>query len=212
MDGNISRESFTGKYALSEDGLPLNPKGRTGIRGRALLGRWGPNHAADPIVTRWKRDNNGEVAHHAISKKPILQFVAINRWDSDEWAIPGGMVDPGENISVTLKREFGEEAMSSLEGDEEHRQAVEQLINEQLRGCGQLVYRGYVDDPRNTDNAWIEAEIWNFHYDKDDFIDKRIKNAASKWREVSSNVRINSNEIVSDVLKEVAELHNGFYN
>ena len=26
--------------------------GRTGIRGRGLLGRWGPNHAGDPIVTR----------------------------------------------------------------------------------------------------------------------------------------------------------------
>ena len=30
-----------------------NPCGRTGLKGRGLLGRWGPNHAADPIVTRW---------------------------------------------------------------------------------------------------------------------------------------------------------------
>ena len=29
-----------------------NPIGRTGMTGRGLLGRWGPNHAADPIVTR----------------------------------------------------------------------------------------------------------------------------------------------------------------
>ena len=29
------------------------------------------------------------------------------------------------------------------------------------------IYKGYIDDRRNTDNAWIEAEIWNFHYDKD---------------------------------------------
>lgn len=29
-----------------------NPTGRTGLTGRGLLGRWGPNHAADPIVTR----------------------------------------------------------------------------------------------------------------------------------------------------------------
>ncbi len=27
-----------------------------------------------------------------------------------------------------------------------------------------MVYRGYIDDVRNTDNAWVEAEIWNFHY------------------------------------------------
>lgn len=26
--------------------------GRTGMIGRGLLGKWGPNHAADPIVTR----------------------------------------------------------------------------------------------------------------------------------------------------------------
>jgi hypothetical protein len=25
-------------------------------------------------------------------------------------------------------------------------------------------YLGYIDDVRNTDNAWVEAEIWNFHY------------------------------------------------
>jgi len=29
-----------------------NPVGRTGIQGRGWLGRWGPNHAADSIVTR----------------------------------------------------------------------------------------------------------------------------------------------------------------
>jgi hypothetical protein len=32
--------------------VPLNPLGRTGMNGRGLLGRFGPNHAADPIVTR----------------------------------------------------------------------------------------------------------------------------------------------------------------
>ena len=36
--------------------MPLNVKGRTGVIGRGLLGKWGPNHAADPIVTTWKRD------------------------------------------------------------------------------------------------------------------------------------------------------------
>lgn len=27
------------------------------------------------------------------------------------------------------------------------------------------IYRGYVDDPRNTDNAWIETVAYNFHDD-----------------------------------------------
>ncbi|KAI0982313.1 hypothetical protein GJ496_010424, partial [Pomphorhynchus laevis] len=27
------------------------------------------------------------------------------------------------------------------------------------------IYNGYHDDKRNTDNAWVEFEIWNFHVD-----------------------------------------------
>jgi hypothetical protein len=34
------------------DPLPLNPRGRTGLQGRGVLGRFGPNHAVDPVVTR----------------------------------------------------------------------------------------------------------------------------------------------------------------
>ena len=33
--------------------LPLNPRGRTGLRGRGDLTFYGPNHRAEPIVTRY---------------------------------------------------------------------------------------------------------------------------------------------------------------
>ena len=33
---------------------------------------------------------------------------------SGEWAIPGGMVDAGETVSATLKREFTEEALGNV--------------------------------------------------------------------------------------------------
>ena len=67
--------------------LPRNPIGRTGMVGRGLLGKWGPNHAADPIVTRWKRDSAGNKIF--TNGKPLLEFVAIKRKDTGEWAIPG---------------------------------------------------------------------------------------------------------------------------
>lgn len=38
-------------------------------------------------------------------------MIAIQRRDSGMWAIPGGMVDPGEKVTATLKREFMEEAL-----------------------------------------------------------------------------------------------------
>lgn len=53
--------SYNGPYQIV-NGFPLNPLGRTGICGRGVLGRWGPNHAADPIISRWKRLDNGNMA------------------------------------------------------------------------------------------------------------------------------------------------------
>lgn len=87
-DGHVERKSKNGLYEI-QNGRPRNPAGRTGLVGRGLLGRWGPNHAADPIITRWKKNNSGNKITHPVSGKHILQFVAIKRKDCGEWAIPG---------------------------------------------------------------------------------------------------------------------------
>ena len=75
-----------------------------------------------------------------------------------------GMVDPGENVSVTLRREFMEEALDSgaLGSRDQDR------IGRQLKAFfddGKEIYKGYVDDPRNTDNAWMETVAFLFHDD-----------------------------------------------
>ena len=58
------------------------------VSGRGLLGRWGPNHAGDPVVTRWAKDQEA-------NKPKVLEIVLIRRKDSGELALPGGMVDAG---------------------------------------------------------------------------------------------------------------------
>jgi len=128
-----------------------------------LLGRYGPNHAADPIVTQWKRDEKGHVVKDSHGN-PILQFVTIKRNDNGQWAIPGGMVDPGEAVSVTVKREFGEEALNSIELSAEEKAHVEKMLHDLFdpSKCTEI-YKGYVDDPRNTDNAWMETTALNIH-------------------------------------------------
>ncbi len=89
LDGKLDRRSHEGIYSLNESGYPLNPIGRTGIQGRGSLGKWGPNHAADCIVTRWKIDGNNTILK-TDDNLPIVQFVAIRRQDSGDLAIPGG--------------------------------------------------------------------------------------------------------------------------
>jgi ADP-ribose pyrophosphatase len=73
------------------------------------------------------------------------------------------MVDPGESVSMTVRREFAEEAGQHLADPVLHKR-FEQL-SARLFSSGQVVYRGYVDDPRNTDNAWMETTAFHFHCD-----------------------------------------------
>ena len=72
------------------------------------------------------------------------------------------MCDPGEPISLTLKREFMEEAANSTEKSEDSKQIIEEKVSK-IFSKGELIYKGYVDDPRNTDNAWMETQCFNFH-------------------------------------------------
>ena len=57
---------------------PRNPLHRTGIRGRGRLGKWGPNYAADPVITRPHPVRKGLfqvlVAYH---KKPKRRWYAV---------------------------------------------------------------------------------------------------------------------------------------
>lgn len=161
----VDRRSEMGNYEVIH-GIPRNPVGRTGIKGRGRLGKWGPNHAADPVVTRWKTDDNGKKVKHPESKKFILQFVAIQRSDTNEWAIPGGMCDPGETVSKTLKREFLEEAADVVDPVIIKRNKEVAKKFDDFFKKGQNIYRGYVDDPRNTDNAWMETVVQSFHDNK----------------------------------------------
>ncbi|CAF0741113.1 unnamed protein product [Didymodactylos carnosus] len=166
-DGEIDRRSHIGTYEVDlkykdqpDITYPRNPVGRTGMRGRGLLGRWGPNHAADPIVTRLSK---------VAGKGVVLEFIGIKRKDTGEIALPGGMVDLGEPISVTLRREFEEECLNSLETAPHLRQNIDALMREQ-----RPIYKGYVDDPRNTDNSWMETEAVEF-FDKNGDLTRDLK-------------------------------------
>ena len=157
-----------------DNGYPQNPSGRTGICGRGLLGKWGPNYAADPIVTRFDPITGN------------LQMAAILRKDTNQWAIPGGMVDAGELVSRTLRREFKEEA-GNFHGKD--KVDFDKLVDELFK-TGKEVYSGYTDDPRNTDNAWIETNAFHFHCNKEcatKLVLKGGDEGAVKWMDITQD-------------------------
>ena len=125
--------------------FPFNPRGRTGLMGRGRLYRWGPNIAVDAIVTRMGKDKE-------------LEIVAIKRSDNGKIAFPGGFLDAGENVIDALKREFKEE-VGNLQDPTRFDQIVNALFTEER---GIIVYAGYIDDSRNTDQSWIESIAVHF--------------------------------------------------
>lgn len=141
--------------------------------------------------------------------RPILQFCAIQRKDNGQWAIPGGMVDPGEQISETLHREFMEEALNSLESTKEEYEQNKKIIADFFKQ-GQIIYKGYVDDPRNTDNAWMETVAVNFHDENGESVGKFDLRAGDdaqnvRWLDINKDLDLYANhaKFIETVIKNL---------
>lgn len=122
----VSRQAAAAIPFQVVQGRPVNPCQSTGIdRGRNELGRWGEQLAVDALVTvrgpgggRW--------------------ILMVLRDDGHGWAIPGGVIDPGEAPLEAAARELAEETGLRL--------PAEAFTQASAR---------YVPDPRGSDEAWI---------------------------------------------------------
>lgn len=79
---------------------------------------------------------------------------------------------------------------------------------------GREVYRGYVDDPRNTDNAWMETVAVNFHDDDGSSVGKFKLEAGDdaknvRWMDIDRGLALYANHI--DFIRATANLHNAHW-
>ncbi|XP_075686020.1 transient receptor potential cation channel subfamily M member 2 isoform X1 [Rhinoderma darwinii] len=199
-DGTINRQSYCATYVV-QDGLPLNPVGRTGLRGRGSLCWFGPNHAIYPIITQWKRNKDGSISRK--KSKKMLEILAIKHISSENWALPGGSLEPGETLPRKLKRILKYKFLEKFQ----------QLLNESIE-----VYKGYVDDPRNTDNAWIETTALSLHFEKQDDplllelnqnIQTHEKDISIRWQVVDQKIPLYANH--KDILQKAVDCYNAYY-
>ncbi|XP_074046064.1 transient receptor potential cation channel subfamily M member 2 isoform X2 [Macrotis lagotis] len=200
MDGLINRQSFHGPYMV-QDGLSLNPMGRTGLRGRGSLCCFGPNHALHPVITRWRRNQDGAICRKSIKK--MLEILVVKHALSEHWALPGGSLEPGEMLPRKLKRILSQEFW----------QYFETLLKQ-----GAEVYKGYVDDPRNTDNAWIETIAISVHFkDQNDLELKRLNShlqvcdpeVSIRWQVVDKRIPLYANH--KEILQKASALFGAYY-
>ncbi len=122
---NISEieRSFEG-FEIDEKGRPLNPQGRTGIGGRGHLYNWGEGITADAVVAR--HTSNGD------------ELLIIRKPGETKPGLPGGFVNPGEDVIAAAIRETAEETTVNVDA------SVPKFI-------GRIITRS----KRTTDNAWI---------------------------------------------------------
>ncbi|MGH0130904.1 UNVERIFIED_CONTAM: hypothetical protein FKN15_059625 [Acipenser sinensis] len=179
-----------------------NPVGRTGLEGKGKLYWLGPNHALDPVITRWKRSSDDSVSKTGTKK--VLEFFAIKRKKYELWAFPGGVLQLGETLPKRLKQLLNTKLQEEVQS---------------MLGAATKVYEGYVDDPRNTDNAWVETTAINIHFDDTkhsvlEYLNTMCLQDSStgisvRWQVVDQKIPLYGNH--KEILQKVAQIHNAHY-
>jgi hypothetical protein len=144
-----------------------NPRGRTGMIGRGCLFNMGANQAIDVIITRFRgrefqmivlQRNDGWIP--ASSNPSADATVGSAERPKRVWAIPGRIKRTSLWTADALATFEGKVVrLDVLKTDPKLHQQFQNLFRNEGKRVG---YRGYVDDPRNTDDAWVETEIFLF--------------------------------------------------
>ncbi|TNF76601.1 MAG: NUDIX domain-containing protein [Acidobacteria bacterium] len=113
-----------------ELGRPLNPRGRTGIAGRGLLGAWGANLSVAAVVVRRNRSDE-------------LEILLGQSEDDTELEMAKGFMHPGETSEACLQRVI----------EVETSWAPEKVPDE-------VIFEGFTYDQRQTDHAWVESRVF----------------------------------------------------
>jgi ADP-ribose pyrophosphatase len=184
---NLENEGTQKDLIFDTDGRPLNPHGRTGIAGRGLLGRWGPNPVLLPLIVRVNPISNDLelllVEHNSDSIGLLTDFINLNQTQEE-----------------AIQRLF------------QNKLKIDSKIAKKVN-----VFDGYLYDSRQTDHAWIQAHCVAYFMPFDIVRDTFTIEESSelKWRKIDTEIinkmpsshamiirnsieKLNSNDLISD--------------
>lgn len=113
------------------------------------------------IETENSEKKDGEVLTR--NGKPILEVVIVQRQDEKGWSIPNTSIKSFSDVSATAKSLYGEEDFIDFKEMSDEQKENTRANLESFFDKMHCVHKGYMDDPRNTDNSWIETLAYNFH-------------------------------------------------
>ena len=82
---DVERTSCMGPYQV-ENGLPINPKNKSGNIGRGSLRFWGPNHAILALLVKFKKTPNGSFMLDSKNQKILQVLVCLK--NEKEYELP----------------------------------------------------------------------------------------------------------------------------
>ncbi|TSK92937.1 Transient receptor potential cation channel subfamily M member 2 [Bagarius yarrelli] len=126
-----------------------------------------------------------------IQEKKGSQLEFLSVWDetAEDWTLPRGPVNPDKLLPDGLETALGKNLFKK--------------IKDKIKsGSYTEVYKGYVDDSRNTDNAWVESTVLTVHLDHQSL----SSSEKLQWQEVSSKTHVHPYQ--REALHTTAQKHN----
>ncbi|CAF0919426.1 unnamed protein product [Brachionus calyciflorus] len=200
-ESGLDRTSCLGEYIV-RNGIPLNPHGRQGISGRGSLYFWGPNQFYEIIFTRYKTNNRGEYSFDT-NGKSVVEFLALDNKRS-KLRFPSVLQEKNVTLEELIERNLIYELFSIEKMDH---MSILTILKNPIN-----ITRYYKESKFNTDNAWFEFCVINYH-DQADKIFPLLKLKDSfdgrklSWKEINEVSLSNLSTQDSVNLKRVLKLH-----
>ncbi|XP_077516820.1 ADP-ribose pyrophosphatase, mitochondrial-like [Amblyomma americanum] len=197
-------------YVLESEGVPRNPAGRTGLKGKGALPRWGPNHYVLFIISRHRTSRTSLV------QGPGLEIALMKIFRTDQFVLPGDFVPGEQKYDSAMRVCFNINEGAAMTMPEQVKAYFSECVHKELDASDlsqavecSVVRRGYMDDPMNTDNCWREVEVWKIHYSvKETLGDKFQPNVV--WRLVTDDLFLKLPSGHSNLLNEVWNVQSMF--
>ncbi|XP_054165224.1 transient receptor potential cation channel subfamily M member 1-like [Oppia nitens] len=209
-------------YKLEDNVIPINPFGRTGLRGRGSLLRWGPNHYVMTVITRKKfeslevmvevmdpknNNNNNNNTNNQNNNNNVSLIERFISGDLQYGGIESMFKIDNEKLRNWTKSETMIEWFGSLD-EKQGQQSQPSLPPQQQKTFrSEQLMRGYFDDPLNTDNAWKELELWHIHYSHHNININDHMSDSVDWRDVSENLfyclSLSHSKVIQDIIDKL---------
>lgn len=189
----IDRTSYHGVYKMSYYSpelpifVPINPVGKTGVYGRGVLNRWGPNKTVRLLIHKQivlnvcQPNENEDQFIQPISDASSFSNNTADDDDIDKYKqylvnksfngrnIDGNViVTYGVPLTYVKRNERSVDACTRLYCNIANIKDYDVIkkVRSKIRQFIKCTYKGYIDDTMNTDNAWIECAFLTLNCDE----------------------------------------------